>query len=396
MEPQEINSLNRRLVLDDSIIKGIGFNPYYPEIQSGLDDPIVIDGRNYIDLASNNYLGLANDLRVKEAAKLAIDKYGVSMCGTPIASGYTDLYKRVENTLSEYLGLEKTIIYPSCYQANNGLFNVISKKEDVVIVDRGAHSSLLEGIKAVGCIIRPFLHNNLDHLESQLKKIIGSSQIFVVTESVFSTEGSIAPFSNIYELCTKYGAIPVIDDSHGIGVIGKSGKGILEYAGISDYQGFYTASLGKALANMGGIISGPKKYLDYLKYYSSHLVYSTAILPSILAGIEKVIEIIECEFSSLSERMWNYRNRISNALKKSRWLLTNSITPIISIKTGTTESTLRLTKTLFNVGILSTPFIYPSVQINQGRIRLIAGSNLKEESIDKVSSILKKITPNSK
>ncbi len=389
METMVSTTLSERLKLDDSLARKIGFNPYYPEIQSGLDDPIVINGRNYIDLASNNYLGLANDPGVKEAAKSAIDRYGISLCATPIASGYTDLYKRVETKLSDFVGLEKTVIFPSCYQANNGLFNAIVRKDDVVMVDRCAHSSLLEGIRVTGCKIRPFLHNNLNHLEQQLKKINHQQQVFVVTESVFSTEGSIAPFREITGLCRKYDAIPVIDDSHGIGVLGKSGRGILEYEDITDYQGFYTASLGKALANLGGMISGPEKYMDYLKYFSSHLVYSTAILPSVLAGVEKVLEIIINEFHVLSRKMWDYSYRIANALIESGYDLTNSITPITSVKAGHSENTIRIAKTLFNKGILSTPFIYPSVQFNEGRVRLIAGANLKEESIDRASDIFK-------
>lgn len=379
------------MFVDYSIVKKIGFNPYYPEIQSALDDPLVIDGKPYIDLASNNYLGLANDPRLCKTAKSAIDHYGISMCGTPIASGYSDLFRRVEILLSDFLGLEQTLIYPSCYQANNGLFSAIMREDDVALVDRFAHSSLLEGIRATGCKIRPFLHNNLDHLETQLKKINPSSQSFVATESVFSTEGSIAPFSDIYELCLKYSAIPVIDDSHGIGVLGETGRGILEHSNISGYRGFYTASLGKALGNIGGIISGPAEYIGYLKYYSSHLVYSTAILPSALAGIEKVIEIIDHEFRTLSKKMWDYRERITRACSESGWSLTKSITPITSLKVGDSENTLRITKMMYEKGILTTPFIYPSVQKNEGRIRLIAGANLKEESIDAVTSILRKL-----
>lgn len=384
-------SFTERMSVDYSVVEKIGFNPYYPEIQSALDDPIVINGKPYIDLASNNYLGLANDPRLCKTAKAAIDKYGISMCGTPIASGYSDLFRKVEMLLSDFVGLEKTLIYPSCYQANNGLFSAIMKNDDVALVDRCAHSSLLEGIKATGCKIRPFLHNNMDHLEMQLKKVNPASQSFVITESVFSTEGSIAPFRDINELCLKYSAIPVIDDSHGIGVLGESGRGILEYANIPEYRGFLTASMGKALGNMGGIISGPAEYIDYLKYFSSHLVYSTAILPSVLAGIEKVIEIIGHEFRTLSRKMWKFRDMITCACSESGWSLTESITPITSLKGGDSGNTLRIAKMMYEKGILTTPFIYPSVGKNGGRIRLIAGANLKEESIDAVTSILRKL-----
>jgi 7-keto-8-aminopelargonate synthetase-like enzyme len=368
-----------------------GFNPYYVNVQSDLSDSLIIDGEEFINLAANNYLGIANDKRIKEATINAVNKYGLSLCATPIALGGTDLYKNLSQKLSDLVGLESSIIYPSCYQANNGLFSAISDKNDVIIIDQFSHSSLVEGAKTVGCKIRPFLHNNLDSLEKNLKNSQKHNQVFVVTESVFSTEGSIAPFAEIVELCKKFDAIPVIDDSHGIGVIGKNGKGILEHAEIKDYQGIYTASLGKSIANSGGMISGKKSLIDYLKYYSSHLVYSTSIAPSILAGIEKAICIIEDEFDVLGNKMWKYRNKLRDALIEFGYDVRSSSAPITSIVTGTSVETILFAKELYNKNILATPFIYPSVPENQGVIRLIAGANLKEETIDRAIQIFKEI-----
>ena len=387
----EFETFYKRFQLNDDILKKTGFNPYYLELQSGLNETLIIGGEEYIDLASNNYLGIANDIRIKEASINAIKKYGVSLCGTPIAAGYSDLYNMVSIQLSKFLGLDSTIIYPSCYQANNGLFSAIAGKDDVIIIDRYAHSSLIEGARAVGCKIRPFLHNNLESLEKNLINSARYNQIFVVTESVFSTEGSIAPFKSIIELCEKYNALPIIDDSHGIGVIGKNGKGILEHEGITNYSGLYTASLGKSIANMGGIISGKKSIIDYLKYYSTHLVYSTALSPHILAGIGEAINIIEKEFKQLSYKMWTYKNKLRNALKEKKYDLAVGEAPIVSIITGSDEKTILFAKKLFENKILSTPFIPPSVPINKGVIRLIAGANFTESTIEKTISVFNKI-----
>ncbi|NQU32663.1 MAG: pyridoxal phosphate-dependent aminotransferase family protein [Bacteroidetes bacterium] len=375
-----------RYQLDDDILKKIGFNPYYLKVQSALNETLFIEGKEVIDLASNNYLGIANDSRIKKAAIKAINKYGVSLCATPIALGFSDLYNEASLRLSSFIGVESSIIYPSCYQANNGLFSVIASKDDVIIIDQYAHSSLVEGARAIGCKIRPFLHNNLNNLEKNLKYSGKYNQIIVVTESVFSTEGSIAPFKSIVELCKKYNALPVIDDSHGIGVLGKNGKGILEHEGLNNYDGVYTASLGKSLANFGGVIGGKKSLIDYLKYYSSHLVYSTALPPHILAGIIEALNIIGNEFDVLSKKMWDSRNKLRDALIKHGYQLTPSVAPIVSIITGTTEDTLLFAKTLFENKIISTPFVYPSVPKDKGVIRLIAGANLSENSLKKVIS----------
>jgi 7-keto-8-aminopelargonate synthetase-like enzyme len=381
----------KRFELNDELLRKAGFNPFYREIQSALDDPLIIDGKEFINLASNNYLGLANDSRIKEASVTAIKNYGVSLCATPIASGYSQLQKRTEQKLSTFLGLEDTVIYPSCYQANIGLFSVIAGDKDAVIVDQYAHSSLLQGIKVSGCKVRPFLHNNLANLEKVLKNTAGYRQIFVVTESVFSTEGSIAPIGEMTKLCEKYNALPVIDDSHGIGVIGKNGKGILEFEDIRNFQGIYTTSLGKALANSGGIISGKKNITDYLRYYCPHLTYSTSLPPPILAGIEKTLEIIDSDFGLLSDKMWKLKEKLSDALVRTGLNVSKAVSPITSVITGNSENTILFAKKLYENNVFSTPFIYPSVPAKGGRIRLIAGANLKESTIDRAIDIFKKI-----
>jgi glycine C-acetyltransferase len=384
-----------RYRLDESVAVEAGFNPYYPMIGSGLDDPVMIGNRSFIDLASNNYLGLANDPRVKEAAREGIDKYGVSLCGTPVASGYSELFKQAELALAEFSDLDDVIIYPSCYQANNGLFQVIVGPEDLAIIDRYAHSSLLEGIRATGCPFRIFRHNDMEHLENILQRKKCSGQVFVVTESVFSTEGSIAPFGKINELCERYGAVPVVDDSHGIGVLGKGGSGILSQFGIEKYDGIYTASLGKALGVSGGMVGGKASLIRYLRFSSSHLIYSTAIIPAALSALLKVLGIMDKEHKALSEKLWSFTDWLWEGLVNAGFELTDSQTPINSIKSGNSVETLKLARWFYDNGILTTPFIYPSVPENEGRIRIIAGANLEASSIEYVVNLVnqhKKVT----
>lgn len=381
----------KRFSLDESLVEGVDHNPYYRRIDSGLNEKILVNGQEMIDLASNNYLGLATDSRVKQAAVEAVQKYGVSHCGTPIATGYSDLYQRLERKLSSFVGLEETIIFPSCYQANNGLFGSIAGPQDLIVVDRFAHSSLIEGIKSAGCKIRPFLHNNLEHLEGILQRSTGYRQVFVVTESVFSTEGSIAPFKEIVKLCENYYAMPVIDDSHGIGVLGNSGGGILEEQGIEGYRGIYTASLGKALANSGGIISGKEGLIDYLKYYCPHLVYSTALTPAVLAGTEAVLDIIHSEFGVFKGKLVTYQQEIYESLVEGGFTVVPGEAPINSIHSGSKEATFMLAKKFYDKGILSTPFIEPSVPIGEGRVRLIAGANLTQDTSTEATEIIKRI-----
>lgn len=374
-----------------NIVEKIGFNPYYKIIQSGLDNNIIINNDEFINLAANNYLGLANDNRIKQAAIDAINKYGLSLCGTPIATGYIDLFKKVEEEISSFIGLDDAIMFSSCYQANNGLFNSLANKDDVVIVDHFAHSSLIQGIKNTGVKMTPFLHNNIDHLEKILKDSDKYKKRIVVTESVFSTEGSIAPAYEINELCDKYNAIFVIDDSHGIGVIGENGRGILEYSKIKAFKGVYTASLGKALANSGGVICSSKKVIEYLRYNIPHLIYSTAIVPAVLGGILKTIEIIKNEFANISKRMWNNKEIVYRSLNDNGFNIINSKTLINSIMGGSKENTLTIARFFYEENILVTPFIEPSVPPNKGVVRLIVQANLSDEIMENIVKKIKKI-----
>ncbi|GAB6090643.1 aminotransferase class I/II-fold pyridoxal phosphate-dependent enzyme [Spirochaeta dissipatitropha] len=365
-----------------------GFNPFYQQLEGGLTDPVRIGGRDFINLAANNYLGLAADSRVLSAMKHSIDLYGASLCGTPIATGCFTEFRRLEKRLAAFVGLEDAILLPSCYQANNGLFRAIAGEEDAILVDQYAHSSLIEGLRMPGAKVRPFLHNNRDSLERNLEMARAHRQVFVVSESVFSTEGSIAPFQDIVELCRKYSAVPVIDDSHGIGVLGSSGRGILEHSGISEYEGVYTASLGKALACSGGMIAGKKSLIDYLRYNCSQLIYSTALPPAIIGGLHAVLDIIETDFSALSARMWQHRSCLIEALQSADLPLAYGDAPITSIDAGGDAETLLLTRQLFDKGILATPFIYPSVPRGKGRVRLIAGANLSDASVQQAAAVL--------
>lgn len=385
------NSLYDELKVDYSPVEEAGFNPYYPKLQSGLDDPVYIGGRPYINLASNNYLGFANDPSVKEACIQGIKDYGVSLCATPIASGYPELYYQVQEKLARFLNLEQLLLYPSCYQANNGLFSAIASKDDLVIIDRCVHSSMIEGIRPVQCKIRPFMHNDPSHLETVLLKSQPYRRVFVVTESVFSTEGEIAPLGEIYKLCQKHGATCIVDDSHGIGVLGDRGAGILDHEHITDFKGIYTASLGKALAVNGGIIGGDRRLIEYLSYFSSHLVYSTAVSPGLIGALGRVIDLMREEFHIRGIKMWEYKRRLAHQLQLEGFDMVEGKAPINSIKGGNPANTLKIANLLYREGILSTPFIHPSVSYEGGRIRLIAGANLKEESIDKACRIFGKI-----
>lgn len=359
---------------DFELVQKINFNPYYRTEHIG-----------FIDMASNDYLGIRHHPMGVKAAVAMLEVYGLSQCGTPIACGYTELFASTRQRLSAFTGVENCMIFPSCYQANNGIFSLLCKGCDAIIFDHDCHSSLIQGIFASPAEKLPFRHNDMERLERILNKRCEKyEKIYVVTESVFSTEGAIAPFGEIIKLCEKYGAVPVVDDSHGIGVIGKSGRGVLEYFGIENFSGIYTASLGKALANSGGMIGTSTEIIEELSYYCPHLIYSTAITPQTLGGINGILDVYESEFEERARILWRYKNRISECNKNFQ----KAEAPINSLFCGSKEKALTVSKILFENKILSTPFVEPSVPKETCVVRLIANAGLTNEQVEKACDVL--------
>jgi 7-keto-8-aminopelargonate synthetase-like enzyme len=358
------------------IVARVGFNPYRVDF----------DGRRFIDLASNNYLGLTSRAEVKEAAIAAIREYGVSLCGTPVASGHSAYARQTGARLAAFCQLEAALIFPSCYQANNGIFAVLAQSGDLIAIDRAAHASLIAGVRASGAKISPFAHNSMEHLSRVLERAKGCRKIFVVTESVFSTEGSIAPLPELLALCQTHNALPVVDDSHGLGVLGASGRGALEHFHIKDFPGVYAASLGKALAGMGGMVAGRADMMEELEYLCPGLVYSTALTPPALGTVNGALDVIEREFPALSQRLWHYRDQVAAALGARRL---GGEAPINAIACGDAETTVRLAARLYQNGILATPFIEPSVPKDACVLRLIAGAGLSEAAVERAAACIR-------
>ncbi len=372
------------LAEEEKLVKSLNCSPYYQDISSGADLYVRINGRMYLNLASNNYLNLAKDPEIIRVMKLALDEYGASMCGTPVACGKVDIYQNAVDAITGFLGLEDAVLYPSCYQANVSAIGTLVTPEDIVFVDRNAHSSILEGIKASGCKIKPFRHNDMEHLGALLRGSGSYYNRFIATESVFSTEGSIAPFDRIYELALEFDAVPIVDDSHGIGVIGRTGKGILEEKKIADFEGIYTVSTGKALGISGGFVCGSKKLMELLRYTSSGLLYSTAIPPTLIAGTIKALEIVQRDGETMVRALKANKEYLYTRLKEQDFHLCEGEASICSMVTGTNERTFRIHKSLFEEGIMTTPFVYPSVGRDRGVLRMIPRIDLAKEDLDRV------------
>ncbi len=374
--------------VDKTLEKECHFNPYYLEVQSCVGRHMRIDGREVISLGSNDYLGLANDPRLKKAAIKAIEEYGISMCGTPIVIGYTSLNKELELKISDFLEMGETLVYPSGYQANIGLFRLLASKIDVVLIDEYAHSCLYEGTKLSRAEVHKFPHNNMKELENLLKNTKDRRMRFIVVDGLYSTEGSIAKLDEMIILSEEYEAFIIMDDAHGLGTLGETGRGSSEVKDVLSKVHMITGSLGKGLGCSGGFVSTNHEIAEYFRYFSSQFVYSTALPPAMAAASIEALKIVEYATDRRAKLNAN-KEKLVKAVKDLGFRTTESTTPLFSIISKDACSTIDLARDLFEKGVYATPFIPPSVPIGRSCLRFIPNAELTDEDLDRVIEAFK-------
>jgi 8-amino-7-oxononanoate synthase len=373
------------LQIDKSEADKIRFNPYYKLVESSLGRKILIEGKKLISMGSNDYLGLANDEKVKEEAKRILAEYGISMCGTPIVVGQTDINRKLEVKIAKFLKQEDALIFPSGFQANIGVFKTLCASEDIIIADKSAHSSLIEGALMSSASLRFFPFNDTSALEEILKVSQDYRMRFIVVEGLYSTEGTSTPLDIVTQLAKEYNAFIILDDAHGVGVLGREGRGVMEKYDIFEVD-LISGSLGKAIGCFGGFLAGKERIIDFFRYRLSSYIYSTALPPSVAAGCLCALNLIP-DLSERRDRIKNYKERLYTALNSMGYNLTISTSPLFSVLFEDTGKTLKMTKALFERGVYGTPFLPPSVPKESPRIRLIPTAKLEEEDIERVIEV---------
>jgi 8-amino-7-oxononanoate synthase/acyl carrier protein len=378
------------LKIDKSDVERAGFNPYYMSAETGLGRIVTMGGKNLISFGSNDYLGIANGPELKKAAIEALERFGISMCGTPIVIGQTSLNKALEKRIAQFVGTDDALVFPSGYQANTGIFQDITTVEDIIIADKFAHYSLLTGLNLSKAKKRLFKHNDAQDLEKILEKAQDYRMRFVVVEGLYSTEGDISPLKEITCLAKKHNAFVIVDDAHGIGVLGKKGRGILEHCDVFGEVDLVTGSLGKALGCFGVFIATNAELADIFRYKMGSLIYSTALPPAIAAASLASIDLVENSILR-REQLANNKKRMYESLKDLGYNLTPSSTPLFSVICGSNYDTLLFSKKLYDNGIYGTPFLAPSVPEGRALVRFIPHANLTNDDISKAIEVFKKI-----
>lgn len=358
--------------------------PYFKKLASAQDTEVVINGKKFIMLGSDDYLGLANDPRMKEAAINALKKYGTGCTGSRFLNGNTDLHLKLERRLASFINRESALIYATGYQMKLGAISALIGKDDFAIVDKLSHASTHDGCRLSGGEIRRFAHNNPLDLERVLQQIAPNHGKIVIVEGVSSITGDICPLPEIIRISKKYGARIMLDDSNAIGVLGRNGKGTCERFNLIGKEiDFVVGSCSKTLASMGGFVAGDEENIHFIQHMSRSMIFSAALPPSCAASALEALNILEAESGKIKQ-LWDNSNYLRNRLRAFRLNMGAAQTPIITVILGNNLKTFVLWKALYGAGIFTIPVVSPIVPPKNSFIRISVSSAHTKEQLDKV------------
>ena len=341
-------------------------------------------GQKVLNMCANNYLGLANNSEIIEAAKQSFDKWGYGLSSVRFICGTQELHKELEQKISDFLEMEDTILYTSCFDANGGLFETILTADDAIISDELNHASIIDGVRLCKAQRYRYKNSNMDELEEKLKeaKAKNTKQILIVTDGVFSMDGYVANLKGICDLADKYGAMVMVDDSHAVGFMGKHGKGTHEHNDVLGRIDIITGTLGKALGGAsGGYTSARKEIVDLLRQRSRPYLFSNTVAPSIVAASIKVFDILSSTTNlrdKLEENTKYFREKITEA----GFEIKKGVHPIVPIMLGDAVLAQKMAARLLEKGIYVIGFFYPVVPKDTARIRVqISAAHTKEDLV---------------
>ncbi len=351
----------------------------------------VSTGEEVINFCANNYLGLSSHPDLIEAAKETLDSRGYGMSSVRFICGTQDIHKQLEEKIASFLGMEDTILYAACFDANGGLFEPLLTKEDAIISDALNHASIIDGVRLCKAARYRFQHNDMNDLEEKLKEAQEQRFRVIVTDGVFSMDGDMANLPGICDLAEKYNALVVVDDSHATGFIGKNGKGSHEHWNVMDRVDIITSTLGKALGGaMGGFTTGKKEVIDMLRQRSRPYLFSNSLAPHIVGGTLKVFDLLS-QTTELRDKLEDNTRYFREKMEGAGFELKEGNTPIIPIMLYDAPLAQKFAARLLEEGIYVTGFFYPVVPKGQARIRVQISAGHGKEHLDKAIEAFTKI-----
>jgi len=377
-------------------VKAAGLYPYFHEITSRQHSEVIMDGHRTIMLGSNNYLGLTSDDRVIAAAKDALDKYGSGCSGSRFLNGTLSLHVELEKEISAFFEHEACVTFSTGFQTNLGIITAICGMHDTIFFDRANHASLVDAARLSFAKLVKYDHNDMVQLEDALAKAPANRGKLIVVDGVFSMEGDLADLPKIVELAEKYNARVMVDDSHGAGVMGKTGRGTGEYFGLNDKIDILMGTFSKSFASLGGYMCANAKVIDYVKHTSRPFIFSASIPPSNAAAALESLRILVEETDRPSKVKAN-GDYMRKGFKQLGIPIGDSIAPIIPVRTYVNERTFLITRALLDNGVYVNPVISPAVPVGECILRTSYTATQTKDQLDfaleKFDLVLNKMFP---
>ena len=372
-----------------------GYYPYFIPIEENWGSKVKMRGREVIMCGSNNYLGLAQDPRVQEAAQKAIEKYGTTCSGSRLINGTFALHEELEHQLARFVGRETALCFTTGYLANLGSISALLGRRDHILSDRYNHASIVDGIMLSiglsGCKIKlhRYQHNNSEALEKALAAISDQEARLIVTDGVFSMEGDIVKLPEMKRIADKYKARIYLDEAHALGVIGATGRGTEEHYGLGKCADLLMGTFSKSFGAIGGFVAGEEVVIDYIKHFARPLIFTASMPPPMIAAVKATLEIMEKE-PEHTKRLQTIATMMVREFKTLGFDVGVAETPIIPLVIGDIEKTFTFWKVLFDNGVYANPVISPAVPPDRSIIRTSYMAIHKDEELEQVLEICKK------
>jgi 8-amino-7-oxononanoate synthase len=342
---------------------------------------ITYSGREYLNLCSNSYLSLHTHPKVVEAAKRAADEYGAGICSSRSVSGSIDLYEILEKEIASYKGYRKGLIFSNGYMANIGIISTLTHEGDVIFSDELNHSSLIDSMRLSRAKKVIYKHRDVDDLERKIKTEKVKGKRFIVTETVFSMDGDIAPLADLYSLKERYELYIIVDDAHGTGVFGEKGTGVEELHALCGAMDIHMATFGKSLGSFGAFVLSDEVVIDFLINRARTFMYTTALPPPALGAARVALSLIR-ESSSFKDELWSNIEYLRRGLKEAGFHLQDSFGPIVPIVVGEDTATVEMQEALLEKGLFLQAIRPPTVPPGTSRLRFTIVRDLSKEDMD--------------
>ena len=373
----------------ESGLKESGYYFFFRKLESPQDSEVVVNGKRVVMIGSNNYLGLTNHPRVKEAALKAIEKYGSGCAGSRFLNGNLEIHEELEKKLARFFRKEAALVFATGYQTNLGAIPALVGRNDVAIIDRYDHASIIDGCRLSFGQVKKYRHNDMKDLERVLEGTKDKDKLIIV-DGIFSMEGDIADLPDIVRLSKAYGARVMVDDAHGVGVLGNGGRGTAEHFGLENEVDLIMGTYSKSLAAIGGFIAGPSEVINWIKHLGRSMIFSASLPPSLVASVIAALDIVE-EQPELRTRLWRNTHKMLRGYKALGYDTGMSETPIIPILIKDTMKTYQMCKLLFENGVFVNPVISPAVPPGRELLRTSYMATHTEEQLDKVLAAFEKV-----